>query len=40
MKEVIIKIEGQEWKDALDKAYKKVSKTAKIVKMINSYKEE
>lgn len=30
MKEVIIKIEGQEWKDALDKAYKKVSKTAKI----------
>lgn len=30
MKEVIIKIEGQEWKDALEKAYKKVSKTAKI----------
>lgn len=30
MKEVIIKFEGQEWKDALEKAYKKVSKTAKI----------
>lgn len=30
MKEVLIKFEGQEWQDALDKAFKKVNKTAKI----------
>lgn len=30
MKEVIIKIEGNEWSEALDKAFKKLNKTAKI----------
>jgi len=29
-KEILIKIEGEEWKDALDKAFKKLNKTAKI----------
>ncbi len=29
-KEVIIKIEGEDWKKALDKAFKKLNKTAKI----------
>ena len=29
-KEVIIKVEGQEWQEALDKAFKKANKTAKI----------
>lgn len=29
-KEVLVKIEGKEWQDALDKAFKKVNKTAKI----------
>ncbi|MBE6150028.1 MAG: trigger factor [Firmicutes bacterium] len=29
-KEVIIKIEGEDWKEALDKAFKKLNKTAKI----------
>lgn len=29
-KEVIIKIDGQKWTDALDKAFKKLNKTAKI----------
>ena len=28
--EIVIKVEGQEWKDALDAAYNKVSKKAKI----------
>ena len=28
--EIIIKIEGKEWEDALDKAYDKASKKAKI----------
>ena len=30
MKEVVIKIEGEEWKKALDKAFKKLNKEAKI----------
>jgi len=30
MKEVIIKIEGEKWNEALDKAFKKLNKTAKI----------
>lgn len=30
MKEVLIKIEGKEWQDALDKAFKKLNKDAKI----------
>ncbi len=30
MKEVVIKIEGEEWKNALDKAFKKLNKEAKI----------
>ena len=30
MKEVIIKIEGNEWSESLDKAFKKLNKTAKI----------
>ena len=29
-KEVVIKIEGEEWNEALDKAFKKLNKTAKI----------
>ena len=30
MKEVIIKIDGEEWKNAMDKAFKKLNKNAKI----------
>ena len=29
-KEIIVKIDGENWKDALDKAFKKLNKTAKI----------
>ena len=29
-KEILIKIDGDNWKEALDKAFKKLNKTAKI----------
>ena len=30
VQEITVKIEGQEWKDALDKAFEKANKKAKI----------
>ena len=30
MKEIKIKVEGKEWKDAVDKAYKKISSKVKV----------